>query len=113
MTVDPMITILLVIVLLVAISFWRMHKDLTVNFDLLDLLMENGRVSKVACMVLGAYTVHTWIMVQLTIEHRLTENYMGIYAAAWIAPLIAKMFAPIPTSTTSTSVEVTKTETTK
>jgi hypothetical protein len=92
MTFDPMVFVLVLTMALIAYSFWQAHKNPLVDFNVFDLLMENGRVSKVACMVLGSFIMTTWMMVHLTIHDKMTEGYMTTYMAAWIAPLIAKMF---------------------
>jgi hypothetical protein len=96
MKFDPMVLALIFIIALVAVSFWRLHKNPNVDFNLLDLLMENGRVSKVSCMVLGSFAMNTWIMVQLTLHDKLTEVYFSAYIAAWVAPLIVRMIAQQP-----------------
>lgn len=83
---------LLIIALLIAWSFYRSHMDKANTFDLFDLLMENGRLSKVSCLVMGAFTVHTWIMVRLTLDQKMTEGYLTIYGATWVAPLLARLF---------------------
>lgn len=77
----------------VAWSLYRVHRNPNVEFNLLDLLMENGRVSKVSCLVMGSFAVTTWIMVSLTLTGRQTEGYFTIYGAVWVAPLLARMFA--------------------
>ena len=79
-------------VLLIAISLYRMNRD-NDQFNLVDLLMENGRVSKISFIVMGSFGTHTWIMLYLTVHGAMSEGYMTIYLG-WGIPLVAKMFAP-------------------
>ena len=102
---------LLIIALVIAWSLYRAHKDHAFAFNLFDLIMENGRLSKVSCLVMGAFTVHTWIMVRLTFDGKMTEGYLTIYGATWVAPMLARMFstgpAPSVVATTTTTESVT------
>ena len=82
-----------VLLLLIWRSLAKMHADESVNFDLRDLLMENGRVSKAACVMMGAFAVTTWQFVYYTLNGKLTEGYLGIYVAAWIAPVVARLIS--------------------
>lgn len=86
-------------------SLYRAHRDQSFEFNLLDLLMENGRVSKVACIVMGAFAVTSWTFLRLTIDGKMTEGYLTAYAGIWVAPMIAKMFSPPPPPGTTTVTE--------
>jgi hypothetical protein len=55
-------------------------------FELRDLFMENGRASKGAVIMLGAFAATTWFFVYYALTGRMTEGYFGLYSAAWIAP---------------------------
>lgn len=89
-------------------SIYRLHLNPVVNFNMLDLLMENGRVSKVSCLVMGAFFVTSWIMVDLESKARMTEGYLGLYAGAWVAPLIARLMnQPVDASKTTITTELT------
>lgn len=72
-------------------SLNKLHKSREVNFDLRDLLMENDKVSKAACVMMGAFAVTTWQFIYYTLNGKLTEGYLGIYVAAWIAPVVARL----------------------
>lgn len=104
---------LLIVALVIAWSFYRAHRDKSFAFNLFDLLMENGRLSKVACIVMGAFTVHTWIMVRLTFDAKMSEGYLTIYGATWVAPLLARMFMPMQSSTATATTTTSATVTTK
>ena len=93
-------------------SMYRAHKDPSINFNLLDLLMDNGRISKTAFAFMLTLSVTSWIMLRLTLDGKLTEGYFTGYGLMWVGPLVAKMFAaPTPpgTTTTDTSSKTTTT----
>ena len=106
---------MLIVALVIAWSIYQAHKDPTVRFNLLELLMDNGRVSKTAFAFMVTLSVTSGLMVLLMLDGKMTEGYFTAYGAAWVAPLIAKMFAaPTPPGTTTTdtsSKTITKTET--
>lgn len=102
---------ILIVALVIAWSLYRAHRDKEFAFNLFDLLMEAGRLSKISCLVMGAFTVHTWIMVRLTFDGKMSEGYLTIYGATWVAPMLARMFStpPVPGTTTITdTTSVTK-----
>jgi hypothetical protein len=99
-----------VVMLLVTWSFYRAQRDPNISFNLFDLIMENGKVSKLAFAFMVGLTCLTWIMIKLTLSHDMTEGYVGLYGGIIIAPVIAKLFSPPPppsTVTTTTKTEVT------
>ena len=70
----------------------RFHADpARQNFDLSDLWMENGRVSKISVFIVGAFLVTSWVIVHLTFADKMTEGYFTIYVGAWIAPIITRI----------------------
>ena len=87
---------LLILAMVVAWSLYRAHRDKATSFDLLDLLVENGRVSKLACVFLGSFGVTSWVMVRLTLDGKMTEGYLAAYGALWIVPITAKLFSTAP-----------------
>ena len=106
---------LLIVALVIAWSFYRAHKSdkgVFLQFNLLDLLLENGRVSRIACAFMATLVVTSWVVIKLTIENKLTDVIFGAYLTAWVAPIVAKLFSPpsstaTATSTTSVSTTVT------
>ena len=84
---------MLLVALLVAWSFYNAHRGAS-SFNLFDLLMEHGRVSRIACLIMGAFGVLSWIMIRLTLDGKVTEGYFTAYGALFVAPIIARMFAP-------------------
>lgn len=94
----------------VGASFYRLHKDSSSDFNLFDLLMEGGRVSRIAVAFMVTLIVTSWIMLKLAIDGKMTEGYLVSYGAMWVAPIIARMFA---TNTVSYSQASTTTTTTQ
>lgn len=87
-----MIAVLVAAVGILALSLWSAQKRHP-HFDLFDLLMEEGRVSNVKCVLMGAFAVTTWMMINLTLTGRMTEGYFSAYVAGWVAPIIIRMFS--------------------
>jgi hypothetical protein len=95
--IDKLAIVLLLLAILVAISLWRFHRDPTrTNFDLTDLLIENGRLSKIAVAFLTTLMVTTWMMIYMTMNKTMTEGYFTLYAGAWIAPIVARILKGAP-----------------
>ncbi len=87
---------LLIVALAIAWSMYRAHRNAAFTFNLFDLIMDNGRVSRLACVFIGSFLVTSWIMVRLTIDGKMTEGYMAAFGALWIVPITAKLFSPAP-----------------
>lgn len=83
--------VLTIMALAIGISLWRAHVRQDVDFSLFDLLMENGRVSKIAFAFMTVLAMTTWVIVHLTVSGKLTEGYLGLYLTAWVTPLIARV----------------------
>ena len=92
----------LIAALVIAWSIYRAHQDQDSAFNLLDLLMENGRLSRLAFAFLVTLCVTSWIMIRLTFDGKITEGYVGLYGAMWVAPIIAKLFSPAPAAGVTT-----------
>lgn len=101
---------LLIVALVIAWSFYRAHRShegAFAEFNLLDLILENGRVSRLACVFLACFGILSWIMVRLTTENKMTEGYFMGYAGACFAPIIAKLFSGSSATATTTKTETT------
>lgn len=102
MTLSPASTLATfgLLFILGALIIWRSLQKLTAGnstYDWHDLLMEHNKASKAAHVMLGAFAVTTWMMVYLTLSEKLTEGYLAIYVAAWIAPVVTRLIAkPAP-----------------
>lgn len=86
--------------LLVVFVVWRYQRCDRNPFDLLDLIMENGRASRLAAAFFVTLIVTSWIMVKLAIDQKMSEGYLIAYGGMWISPILAKMFATSPPAVT-------------
>lgn len=82
---------LAIAVLAVAVSFWRAHKNPEFEFSAFDLIMENNRISRLAFAFMSVLGVTTWIMIDLQVNGKMTEGYLGLYGTMWVFPLVAKV----------------------
>lgn len=83
---------LVLVGLVIARTLSTRDADAASRIDLDDLLLgEDGKLSKAAAVMLGAFLVTTWMMVWLTLREKMTEGYLAIYVAAWITPTVTKL----------------------
>jgi len=116
MHIDPMVIVLAVACLCIVVSFWRAHRNHRFMFDAFDLVMENGKVSKIAVAFMLVLGVTTWVIVDLQIKDKLTEGYFTMYGTMWVLPLVAKVVfqkTEMPGTTTVASMTTTTTATTQ
>lgn len=65
-----------------------------------DLLIgDDDKLSKAAVVMLGAYAITTWLIVDLELHDKMTEGYLTIYVAAWIAPTVTRLVVNRPGGT--------------
>lgn len=91
MKFDGTIIALCVAALIVGGTLLHAHRHPNIQFSLFDLVMEGGRVSKIAVAFMLVLGLSAWVIVHLTINDKLTEGYYTIFNATWITPLIAKV----------------------
>ena len=91
MTFNPMLIVLGIGCLCVLMSFWIAHRSHRIDFNAFDLIMENGRVSKIALAFMLVLCVSCWVVVDQQINGRLTEGTFGLWLTAWVTPLVAKV----------------------
>ena len=101
---------LLIVALAVAWSIYRAHRSPQYTFNFFDLLMEGGRVSRIACAFMTTLLVTSWVVVRVTLDGKLDSVIFSAYLAAWVAPIVAKLFSPPPTPsiTTTEATQTTK-----
>ncbi|HEX8610126.1 MAG TPA: hypothetical protein VF800_02465 [Telluria sp.] len=107
MMIDWMLVILAAAAALIALSIWRAHRASGISFNAFDLIMEDGKVSKIALAFMLVLAVTTWIVVDLTIKGKLTEGYFTMYGSMWVIPLVAKVVfnkSEAPTSAGTTTI---------
>lgn len=91
MNISWMQAILAGAAVLVIVSFWRAHRTPGFSFNAFDLIMEDGRVSRIALAFMLVLAVTTWIMIDLQINGKMSEGYLTTYGAMWVLPLVAKV----------------------
>jgi hypothetical protein len=99
-TIVLMITLALLLIALI-VSLVRRDRctDSRINLD--DLLLgEDGRLSKAAAVMMGAFALTSWLIVYLALTGRLTEGYFTAYLGAWVAPTVTALIVRRPSSST-------------
>ena len=86
---------LLIVALALCWSLYRAHRADT-SFNLLDLIMLDGRVSRIAFVFLGSFVVTSWIMVRITQDGKMTDLLFAAYGAMWVAPVVTRLLAHPP-----------------
>lgn len=97
--------ILLIIVLLIAVLMYMRWRNQESEINLDDLLMENGRMSKISVVFLGSWVFSTWLMVFMTLNDKMTEGLFMAYGGLWIAPIVARIIRGDPNGSTSKVLE--------
>ena len=100
---------IIIVALVIAWSFYRAHKAQDIVFNLYDLLLENGKVSRLAVVFMGSFGVSSWIMIRTTIDGKMNEGLFMAYGGVWVAPIIAKLFSSVASSSTTVTATTTKT----
>lgn len=92
----PLLLALAVLAMLFALVRRSRSAHSALNLD--DLLLgEDGKLSKAAAVMIGAFAMTTWLMVYLALQGKMTEGYLAIYVGAWIAPTVTRLIvAPKP-----------------
>lgn len=114
MNLTKLVMIIALSLIIIAIVYALMKRDrsTTSRINLEDLLLgEDSKVSKAAAVMMGSFALTTWLMVYLAFRDKMTEGYLAIYVAAWIAPTVTRLIvnkpaetiATVETSTTSVS----------
>ena len=84
--------LLAIIALVFTWNVYRAQRNTALSFDLFDLILENGRVSKASVAFMVTLAATTWVMIRLTMDGKLTELYFGAYGTMWVAPIVARLF---------------------
>lgn len=88
---DGMHILLGAILAVLVVILWHAHHNQNIAFNLFDLLMDDGKVSRTGVAFMLTLGVTTWVIVDLAIDERLTEAYLTIYCTSWVAPLVARV----------------------
>ena len=95
---DLVAIIFLLVALGVVLTLYVWHRNKESPVDLSDLLMENGKLSKMAFTWLGSFIVMSFGFMYAVIQGKLSDAYAALYAATWAIPIVTKMFAVKPTT---------------
>ena len=91
-----------IILLIVLWGFYRAQRDPANSLNIWDLVMENGRMSRIGFAYLVGLLVTSWVLINMAQnEQRSLDVVFSAYLAAWVAPIVAKLFSP-PQATTLT-----------
>lgn len=98
-----MLVLLLGLLALTAFSVYRAHCNPENQINIVDLVLEHGRMSRIAVAFMLTLGVTTWLMVDLEIRGRMSEAYLMAYGGMWVGPLVAKVIfnrrePPTPTT---------------
>lgn len=90
------IVALIVMALLLLNFLLKKSRDNSNPINIDDLLLERGpdgskQLSKIACYLLGAFLVSSWVVVYQLMQGTLTDLCFGAYLTAWVAPLLTKI----------------------
>ena len=91
MKFDIMNVCLVVGFILIAVSMFRAHRDKNFNFNVIDLIMVDGRVDRVSLAFMMVLAITTWLMIDLQLHGKMTEGYLTSYGAMWVIPLVSKV----------------------
>ena len=95
-----MAAILVVVVASIIFVLVKRDRSIASAINLEDLLLgDDGKLSKAAAVMMGAFAMTTWLMVYLALNAKMTEGYLAIYVGAWIAPTVTKLIIAKPTVT--------------
>jgi hypothetical protein len=87
-----MIAALILVITAIIYVLIKRDRSIASHINLEDLLLgEDGKLSKAAAVMMGAFAMTTWLMVYLTLGNKMTEGYLAIYVGAWIAPTVARL----------------------
>lgn len=103
----------LLLVLVAWRELGRVQRAVGNGYNWIDLLMEDGKTSKSAHVMLGAFITTTWFFVYYAIAGKMTEAYYAIYAASWIAPVVARLIWNPNTAVGGQAAQTTTTTTTE
>jgi hypothetical protein len=105
--------ILGIFMLLITWSCYLAQKDPNISFNLFDLIMENGRVSRIGFGFVVALLVTSWVLVRVARDGKMSLDMLfAAYGTMWVAPIVAKLFSPAQPAGTTTTVEAGATKTT-
>lgn len=101
-TIDGMNLSLILGIMIMALILWNVQRDKNNDFDIMDLVCVNGRVSEHKFMRFTAFAVSTWGFVYLIFYNRMTEWYFTGYMVAWTGSALINKWLDKRNQTTGT-----------
>lgn len=97
-SVDWMVVVLVLVLMAVIYEFYRAQRDESfASFNLYDLIMEGGKLSRSGVVMMGAFALTSWMMINLTLNNKMTEGYLLAYGGMWVAPGLTRIVkGPVP-----------------
>lgn len=96
-----MLAALAVLLVVAVISLRRRDRCSSSPLKLEDLLLgDDGRLSKAAAVMMGAFALTSWAIAYLALNDKLTEGYFAAYLGAWVAPTVTALIVRRPSSST-------------
>lgn len=83
----------LLVLLGLVISIIKLHRNPNNDFNILDIIMENGKVSRIAFVFIGSWLALTFVFVGLYFQSKMSDAMYMAYGTVCFAPIIAKMFS--------------------
>jgi hypothetical protein len=80
-----MYVVLASIMIFCAVYMYRLQKDERSPVDVMDLVMEDGKLCESKFIRFITWIVSTWGFIYLIASHNLTEWYFIGYMSAWVA----------------------------
>jgi hypothetical protein len=93
LNIEPLDAMLWISVLGIAYSFIIAARRKDFRFNPFDLLMENGKLSKVSCAFMLAIGISTWVILKLLDQEKLTEGFYIAFLGTLVVPLLTKIIA--------------------
>lgn len=89
--VDGATWVVMAIVVGALLGLWHFSSGDNV-FHVVDLLTENGKASKTAVILLGAFVSTTWAFLYSTLETGEADSTLLLtYGGLWVAPILARI----------------------
>lgn len=107
---NGMLVLLIISFLLLLWGLLRRNKLISSAIDLDDLLLgDDGKLSKAAAVMLGAFLLTSWGMLYMWLNKTMTEGFFMAYLGAWVAPTVTKLIVNRPPTASAETTIISKT----
>jgi hypothetical protein len=87
---NVMLVLLGLAFLSIIFAFWRAHK-LRTDFDIVDLVMQDGKISRIGTAFMLTLLVSSWVIINKQMKGELDSTTFSLWMAAWVGPLVARV----------------------